>query len=177
MWIKTVKKNERTGKLKYTYYRLMQSIRTPSGVKHRAILNLGKLKIPKGKQKDLANRIEEITLGQKNVFTPIDKDIELLAIHYGKIIIDENLILKTITDKNESQPTDKPEYQTVDITSMKNTSSRTIGGEHIAMSAFKTLKLDTLLRKLGLNQTQIYLTAAMITGRLLSPSNERSTKE
>ena len=173
MWIKPVKKKDRKGQLKYTYYRLMQSIRTPAGVKHRTILNLGNLQINKEKYKDLANRIEEITLGQKNVFAPIDQDIEPLATHYASLIIEKELILKKVINEEESEP----KFEKVNISSLKNTHCRTIGGEHLCLSTFKQLKLDKYLKTIGFTTEQINLTAAMITGRLLSPGSERATKD
>ena len=44
----------------FIYHRLMKSVRTPRGPRHRKILNLGKLLLAKEDWKTLANRIEEI---------------------------------------------------------------------------------------------------------------------
>ena len=57
MFIKEIVKKNPTSDKTFISHRLMESVRTPRGPRHRKILNLGKLDIPKEDWKTLANRI------------------------------------------------------------------------------------------------------------------------
>jgi hypothetical protein len=71
----------------YKTFRLVESSRTERGPRQRTVLNLGTgFSLPEEQWKELANRIEEIITGQKNIF-PCPPDIEDLANIYVQRII------------------------------------------------------------------------------------------
>lgn len=173
MFIKEVKKKNKGYEKEYSYHRLMESYRTPRGPRQRTILDLGKLTIPKDQWKILSDRIEDILTGQKNIF-PSTPFIECLARHYAGIIIQKRMKCAVhIEDARE----EAPEYETVDIATTSNSTSRTIGAEYIGVSFLKKLGLDRLFRKLGFTDSQVNVAILSIVGRLAFPASERMTRK
>ena len=172
MFIKEIiKKNKGYDKV-FVSHRLMESYRTQRGPRQRTILNLGKLDLPKEQWKLLADRIEEKIIGQHS-FLPADEYIEDLATHYAKLIIHKRLTVAPSEVKNR----DEPEYETIDVKSVSNSKSRTIGAEYVGLAMLRTLGLPTLFQQLGFSTRQINLAALSIVGRLVHPASERRTKE
>lgn len=168
MFIKEIiKKNPGYDKT-FTSHRLMESVRTPNGPRHRKIIDLGKLDIPKADWKTLANRIEELLSHQQSCFTPPDH-IESLAIHYAGLIRQKEINSIPIEESQE------PDWETVDLNSFSQGECRTIGGEAIAWDAFNRLDFPQMLSDLGFNDNQIHQVALLVIGRLLHPASERET--
>ena len=172
MNIKTITKSNKNSDKTYTYYRLVESYRTSNGPRHSTVLNLGKLNIPKSEFKLLSDRIEEIITGQRNLFS-VPSHIEKLSKYYASEIIKRNIQLKSQT-KKDLQP---KEYISIDPTSTEIKETRQIGGEHIALSTIKSLKLDKYLKKLGFSDKQLNASLLSIIGRLLKPGSEKSILE
>jgi len=171
MFIKEIKKKNKGYEKVFIYHRLMESYRTERGPRQRTVLNLGKLDLHRKQWKLLADKIEEKTTGQQSLIE-CDEYIESLATHYANLIIHKTLDGKKIVDEKA----DAPEYETVDIKSVKNSRSRTIGAEYVGLSMFKRLGLDILFQRLGFNKDQINLAALSIIGRLVHPASERKTR-
>ncbi len=146
----------------------MESYRTSKGPRHRKILNLGKLDIPRDQWKILTNRIEAILSGQSS-YISVDEHIESLASHYASLIIQKSLAATV-----EAEASD---YETVDINSLSNSRSRTIGAEYVGLSMFRGLGLNALFNSLGFTQDQINLAVLSVVGRLVSPASEKGTRE
>lgn len=172
MFIKEIKKKNAGYEKEFVSHRLVESYRTDRGPRQRALLNLGKLDLPKEHWKLLADRIEAKITGQTSLFA-IDEQIESLATHYASLLIQKGVTLSAsaIAEKAE------PEYETVDINSISHSRCRTIGGEHVGLSTFRKLQLDTLFVRLGFSKTQVDLAALSIVGRLVYPASERRTRE
>ena len=90
MFIKTVKKRNKGYSKVYTYHRLMESYRTPQGPRQITLLELGKLELPQSQWKHLADRIEQIVMGQQRII-PVQPDIEKLAQHYASLLINKRI--------------------------------------------------------------------------------------
>ena len=159
----------------YIQHKLVESVRTPNGPRQKNVLNLGRLDLPKDKWKELADAIEDELHGQQNLF--IDPEINNLAKHYAKLIIKERL--KDQIDSKpevESQSEDEqPEYESVDINSVSNSDSRSIGCEHIVVKQLEDYKFDHILNKLGFENKQIDYAKMLVIGRLVHPASERET--
>jgi hypothetical protein len=204
MFIKeVVKKFKKAGK-KYVQHRLVESHRTPMGPRQRTVLHLGTLDLPREKWKDLANTIESIVTNQKIMF-PVTKEIVDLAQHYAAIILRNSLnqeidhsaqlpsdspvevepllsaspliydsrIVEGSTLSTESGVS--PDYENIDINSLKNSDARPIGAEHIAFSQMKEYRFFDFLKQLNFSQRQIMTSAALIVGRLVHPGSELET--
>lgn len=174
MFIKKIIKSNKNPDKSYTYYRLIESYRTPTGPRHRNILNLGKLDIPEDEFKLLADRIEEIITGVESLF-PVSPHIETLSQHYAKKIIKNNIKIKENEEKEEGR--EKREYLSIDPNSTKIQENRSIGGEHIALTTIKSLKFDKYLQGIGFSEKQINAVLLNIIGRLLCPGSEKKTLE
>jgi len=168
MFIRKVTQNNKKNKQKYHTFKLVESVRTERGPRQRDILNLGtNFKLPQKLWKDLANRIEEIIIGQSTLLD-YPEEIETLAKKYGKKIIKQQS--SVVIEKKE-----EPDYQTVDINSLENEQPRTIGAEHVVYNTLQELELDQKLESLGFNKRQMEAAIGVISGRLINPGSERAT--
>jgi hypothetical protein len=78
MYIKKVRKSNQSSKKVYEYLHLVDNVRTDKGPRQRLILNLGTVDIPPEQYKELANCIEALPTGQKQLFSA-DPKIEKLS--------------------------------------------------------------------------------------------------
>jgi len=178
MYIKQINKKFNGNNRVYVQHRLVESYRTESGPRHRTILNLGTLDIPKEKFKPLADRIESLIFGRESLF-PKDKTIESLAVHYAELIIKNKLIATSKTQQNKpiEETEQKKEFEEVDINTLKNSQVKTIGAEFVGIEIFRKLGIDKKLSELGFTKTEINLSALSIVGRLVNPQSERATRQ
>jgi transposase len=63
----------------------------------------------------------------------------------------------------------------VDITSVDNERSRTIGAEHVVYETIQSLELDGVLMTLGFTKAALHAAIGVIAARLIAPSSERAT--
>jgi transposase len=168
MFIRVVRKQNRGSNQVYSYHQLIESVRTPRGPRQRILLNLGTLEIPPGEWKDLANRIEELYLGQQSLNLPAPH-LESLAQYYAGLLKQQELSRAAVTEPTAAQ------WETVDLASVRTGECRTLGGEAVAWKAFQDLGLPQILQELGLSPVQIHQAALLIIGRLLHPASERET--
>jgi transposase len=180
MYIREVTQTAKDTGKKYSTYRLVESVRTSRGVRQRLLLNLGSnFSLAKDKWNLLANRIEEITTGQQDLFES-EPELEKIARRYakaltlkqGKSLPQSAAVPTNITD---STPTIKAEYHSVDINSVANSDLSSIGGEHVAHQTILQLGLDQQLKALGFNSVEIAGMIGTIVGRMLHPDSERET--
>ena len=175
MFIKEIKKKNKGYEKVFTTHRLMESYRTAEGPRQRTVLTLGRLEIPKEQFKLLADRIEALVSAQTS-FLPheLPEEVEALAQHYAQKIVQKEITAHTaIVCEYETQPV----YETVDVTSVKNSRSRTIGAEHVGLAAFDYLGFEACLRERGFSDHQVKLAALAIVGKLVYPTSERGTRE
>jgi len=161
MFIKTVKKKNRYSSKVFEYQQLVESIRTENGPRHKLLLNLGQLNLPKAKWSHLAKCIESFISCQES-FIGVDSEIEVLASTYAEKFIQKNLIE---TDESVCEP--------VFIESIKNRRIRTLGTEYICYSFFRKLELDKCLAACDFKKRQLEIAILLIIGRLVSPGSER----
>jgi len=170
MFIKETKKNIKG--ISYVQHQLVESIRTNAGSRHKLILNLGRISLDKDKWKSLANRIESILNNQPLLFEE-DEEVECLAIHYAKKIKQKRLEQTKIeTQETEIEAED---YEEVNINSLSNSNSKSIGSEHVALSQIEIYGLENILKQLKYDDKEIKYAIMLIVGRLVHPSSERET--
>ena len=161
---------------KYIQHQLVKSVRTSAGPRQEIVLNMQQLDLDKSKHKALAIAIEEKLLNQTSLFI-IDEEIDKLAEHYAAIIV-QNRMTKQSEDSQsrvKSKNTTEPQYQHVDINSLKNSTSRTYGGENLVNYKMDEYKIDDLFQKLGFTEKQVQYSKMLIAGRMLHPGSERET--
>ena len=172
MFIKEIKKKNKGSDKEFISHRLVESYRTEKGPRQRTILNLGKLDLPKEQWKVLADQIEAEISGQKSLY-PVDKHIAELAAHYAQLIIQKKLIQPR---SEEPEETPEPDYETIDLNSIVDSRSRTLGAEYVGLATFRKLGLDSLLTEFGFNQNQVNLAILSVVGRLVHPASELRTR-
>ena len=71
MYIRRVRKTDKSTGKSYFYYQLIEAYRTAKGPRQRILLNLGKLELDDRERKLLANRIEQLITGQASLIEPL----------------------------------------------------------------------------------------------------------
>lgn len=147
----------------YTYYRLVENIRTENGPRQRTLLNLGRLNLPSERHPLLAKRIEEYLKNQLLLFQN-DPEIESLAFYFGQRLINQS-----------SMPSSRLPAVEVILDTLEASHCRTIGSEQVGLSWFRYLEMDRLLREQGMSERQVHMAALSIIGRLIEPGSELAT--
>jgi transposase len=173
MYIKKVRKSNRNSKKVYEYLHLVENVRTDKGPRQKLILNLGTLDLPAEQYKELANCIEAMLTGQKQLFSP-DPDIEK---HARKAL--QQIRAKKGRELAEIKTTpSKPApavYQAVDVTSMQAGEVRCLGPEYVCHSIWNELKFNEILMANGVSKHVLPLLETLVVGRLVCPGSERHT--
>lgn len=174
MYIKKVRKKNKTSDNVYEYLHLVENVRTEKGPRQRLILNLGSLDIAEDRYKELANCIESLLTGQQNLLS-FDNDIEKHAKKAAKSIrekreSEQNPAGSTI----ESQPED---FQAIDVNSLETSEIRSLGPEHVCHHVWQKLRFDKVLLEAGVSSQVLPLLEALVVGRLIDPGSERHTWE
>ena len=176
MFIKQVNKKNKDSDKIYTYYRLVHTYKVGKKVRQQNILNLGKLDdVPRESYKLLANRIEEIITGTESIFSDISEDLEKQAQYFAGQIIKKGVFPVKKKKKQVSKDLGKS-YQEVDIESMEQTESRTIGGEWLVKQAFDTFELGVLFKDIGMSEKETVVAEQLLTSKMLHPSSELETE-
>ena len=178
MFIKKIDKNSsKTGRSYYTY-RLCESYRIDDKVRHRNILNVGKLEgIRKEDFKWLCDRIEQKVKGINMLFSsipePIEKEAELI---YRRILNEKLLDCTTDTvSPPQEEKSEEADIRKVDIHSIMNEDSRSFGGEWLSKQMFDSCGLSGFLSRNMGNKEQEKLIAAEVISRMIHPSSELET--
>ena len=170
MFIKPFFKYNKTTGERYTVYKLCESYRLNNGIHHRIIIGFGKLEeletVEQNKQ--LAMRVEELIVnGGNNLLTSaIDEQVE-------------NLSRQFYTDiKNKKRYDVKPgsqEWETVNMSTLKNKDAREIGAEWLCKQAFDQLRIGSFLQQTGWDEEKIALATTHIISRAVYPASELKT--
>ena len=115
MFIREVVKKTK-GK-EYFQHQLIESVRTPAGPRHKLVLNLGIISLPKDKWKTLANLIESIVNNQQRLFEE-DANIERLARRYARKIRKKRLAIEAEGRDIEGEE-EKEDYESARIVANK----------------------------------------------------------
>ncbi|MFC1816278.1 hypothetical protein ACFL0M_10125 [Thermodesulfobacteriota bacterium] len=129
----------------YEYLHLVENIRTEKGPRQRLILNLGALDIAQDKYKELANCIEAMLTGQRQLFSS-DPKIEKHARKAVRSLLDKRSKEQLIDNAvGSDQIGTEPDYKTVDVASMQANAPRCIGPEYVCHQIWNELKLNYVL--------------------------------
>ena len=154
-------------------YRLCESYRFDSGVRHQTIVHLGTLEeLPEAERKKaLAKRLDELVKNSRNaaisLFKSDDEVVESLAQKYFAII-------------REKEQIDIPkgkDYHKVDTDSVENKNIREAGTEWLCMQALDQLNITTFLDKNGWHSEDVKLALTHIISRATYPASELRTSQ
>jgi len=80
-----------------------------------------------------------------------------------------------ITSREEKQRS--PDFQTVDLNSLKQQEVRSIGAEHLLLKTLEQLELDQIVAQLGFTDREVEIAIGSIVARALFPGSEKRTLE
>jgi len=178
MFIKKIdKKDIKTGRSYFTY-RLCESYRIDDKVRHRNILNVGKLEnIRKEDFKLLCDRIEQKVKGIHMLFSNLPDPIEKEAESIYRRILNEKLLdctLNSVPTVRE-ETTEATDIQKVDINSLLNEDNRSFGGEWLSKQVFDDCELSGFLSENMNNEVLEKHIAIEVISRMIHPSSELET--
>ena len=188
MFIRRVKTRTTGDGSCYYSHRLVETYRVADRVRQRTLLNLGtQFSFPREQWQELTQRVEQILRGQHDVLVPSSEELEqqaqiivnLLLHKYSRA---ELLAISGADEEQQSsgaakQKRDGRDLHTIDLNSLEQNNSRTVGGEALALSALLEVHLPECLGSLGFNHTQIHAAMGNIIGRMLLPGSELSTHD
>jgi transposase len=167
MFIKPFFKHNRTTGERYCVYKLCEGYRLNGGVYHRIIVGFGRLEeLETVEQKKLlATRVEELVVGGGNSLTTsaTDEQVEKLARHFYTEIRQKGRY--DVKQGNR-------DWETVNMSTLKNKDAREIGAEWLCKQAFDQLGIGSFLRQAGWNEDKIALATTHIISRAVYPSSE-----
>ena len=173
MFLKVIfKTNKATGERIKTY-RLCESYRYDSTVRHQTILHLGSLEdLPEIDQKKaLAIRINDLIklshTRKQDLFEPQDKVIEKLAQKY----------YSEIKEKRRLDIATGKDYHLIDADSVENKNIREVGSEWLCMQALEQLSIRSFLIKNGWQDQEVQLALTHIISRATYPASELRTSQ
>ena len=165
-------KSRRTGEPYYTY-RLVESVRNENKVRQHTLINLGRhFDVPREQWAPLAQRIEQITQAESDLFpAELDSQLEDAAQAYAAFVIHAR------SSRQPASSDSTADYQTVDVASLELLRPRSVGVEHVALSAAQQIGLEAKLQALGFNGTQCQAALATIIARMVNPASELATHQ
>ena len=174
MFIKKTPKTDRRSGKTYLSYHLVESTRTEKGSRQRILLYMGsEIELQEGDFKLLAQRIEEVIVGQQPLI-PYAEDVERLAQHYASQVIRRLSDPKNAPEVHEKEAVEQ-EFVNIDVNSIEKSEPRSVGAEHIMLQMANQLELPQQLQELGLSKTDISIALGSIIARAVFPESERST--
>jgi hypothetical protein len=170
MFVKPLVKYNKSTKQRYNVYQLCESFRLDGRIRHRVIVGLGKLDdLPGEEQKKLlGKRVEELLTGQGGRLSLYEPDgaVEKLAHYY----------LAEIKKKGRYDiGKANADWQTVDLSTLKNKDGREIGAEWLCKQAFDQLGIAAFLQNKDWAQDDISLAGTHIISRAVYPASELKT--
>lgn len=170
MFVKPLIKYNKTTKQRYNVYQLCESFRLDGRVRHRTIIGFGKLEeLPSEEQKKLlGKRVEELLTKQTSSLplNALDEQVEKLARYYY-----QEIKKKRRYDVGQ----DKRDWQTVDLSTIKNKDAREVGAEWLCKQAFDQLNIASFLHNQNWSEENISLAATHIISRAVYPASEHKT--
>ncbi len=181
MFIKTIIKTEKKTGVQYNYYRLCESYRIGNKVRHRSIVSMGKLEGVETKEdkKILADAIESIIRGEKRLsLFDIKPGIATYAKEFSSRIINEKLLDVQPGTKQPDDDDMPPDYEKVDLNSLRHEEVREIGAEWLCKQAIEQLSVKQLLtQKCGFSEASSDMAMMHLTSRAVYPASERKTAQ
>lgn len=161
----------------YEQHQLLKSVRTPAGPRQEVVLNIGPLDLPKDQWKALANAIEQRVNNQSDLlFSSCTEEVDRYADHFAQMIVSKAINQQSSSAQAgnaEEYGPQSPDYQRVDVNSVRTSESRSLGAEHVVLEQMKAYGFDPILSDLGFTSKQIAYAKHLVVGRAVHPCSER----
>ena len=153
----------------YFTYRLVTSERVGSQVRQKTLLNLGSnFPLSKDQWPALCSCIERKLSGQEALVVESAAIEKLASMYSGRIIA-----ASPVPDSLSADPV--RDYQEVDTNSLELSRPRSVGVEHVGLSAMSSLGFEDILSSIGMNRPQRMSAIGSIIGRMALPASEDAT--
>jgi transposase len=149
----------------YTYYNLVNTIRTPNGPRHQVVLSLGSLPNVGSEQIKLLGRLIEQKLGGT---------IRLLPHASASLEAEAERIAALVSEKHGRQGKEG-EQISIDTGSIQLDEALLLGPAYVGVELWKKLGLEEILRGCGLSQRGSHLACVQVIARLVAPASELAT--
>jgi transposase len=162
-----VPSTKRIGDKSYTYYNLVESVRTEKGPRHRVVLSLGKLdSINEDRIRLLGKLIDQRLGGQIRLLPPEaeEQSLQEEAERIAQLVIQKNSV-----DRDAGEPVE------VDLDGIEAGEAVLLGPVYVGEQMWKRLGLDEILRDCGFSKRQARLAMIEVVGRLVTPRSELAT--
>ena len=155
----------------YTNYLLVESIHTPNGPRQKVVCSLGDLSPrPAEEWLRLARKVEEALVGQVNLFSEPDPEVDEIV----RQVQEQRIATLRKSGNSSTDPSQTTDLVTVHADRVTATQHRTAGPVHVGFQFWKRLEFDAILRRLGFSTKAIQLTCAMTLNRLIHPDSEHA---
>jgi hypothetical protein len=172
MFIKEIKtKNKKTGKV-YIKHALIESVRTTNGPRHRTVMQLGQVKLPKELWPQLIAELESRISGQASLNLPGTKNPK--RVKDAVDVAMENFTICTAR-RVENRRNTEDEEVTTNLSDVLSSKHRSFGAEFVAHSIWEELRMPEKLKALGFTPKERSLSEGIVAGRLISPTSELAT--
>ena len=155
----------------YTNYLLVESVHTPNGPRQKVVCSLGDLSPrPAEDWLRLARKVEEALVGQLNLFSNPDPEVEEIVRQVrarGARSSPEPL-------EPALDPCRSSDLVTVHTDRVTAAQHRTAGPVHVGFQFWKRLGFDAILKQRGFSTKAIQITCAMTMNRLIHPDSEHA---
>lgn len=152
----------------YFTYRLVTSERVGAQVRQKTLLNLGStFPLSKDEWPALCTCIERRLAGQDALVLESAAIEKLAAMYAGRIIA------ASPAPVSAGEPV--RDYQEVDTNSLELSRPRSVGVEHVGLSAMSWLDFEGILSLVGMNRPQRMSAIGSIIGRMALPASEDAT--
>jgi len=162
-----VASTKRVGEKSYTYYNLVESVRTEKGPRHRVVLSLGKLgNVGEKRIRLLGKLIDQRLSGQIRLLPPEtqEQDLQQEADRIAQLVVQKNAL-----DRGSGEPVE------VDLDGIEAGEAVLLGPVYVGRQMWRRLGLDQILRDCGFSKQQARLAMIEVVARLVNPRSELAT--
>ena len=180
MYIRQTRTNNKATGEGYFTYRLVRGERIGGKVRQITVLNLGRhFPFKRENWPLLCSRIEHLLRPQEALLPqPCPEPVERAAQRYvGQLIARVPAVAEATrgTGQPATATASAPDFQEVDIDSLKQTQPRSVGVEHVALHALSQLGFIEKLTELGINGAMRAAIIGNVIGRMAQPTSELGT--
>lgn len=179
MFIKHTIKTDKKTAVQYRYLRLCESYRIANKTRHRTIINLGLIPLldTREKQKEFADRIEQLLTGSSLIFlNPLPKEMEAVAQKFYKKIKEKKIAASKQSQIHPEQTQEK-DFDTIDLNSIETEEVKELGSEWLCYQAIEELGLRKFLEQQGWDKWQIEVALIHLISKAVYPASEHKTEQ
>ena len=152
---------------RYTYYNLVEGVRTPKGPRHRVVLSLGKLEaVPPDRIRLLGRLIDQRLRGQIRLLPPESEDPRLQQ---------EAERIATLVVARQAETSAGGEPVAIHMDSVAAGEAVALGPIAVGYGMWDRLGLEKILADCGFSHRQRTLAMIEVVSRLVNPGSELAT--